>query len=143
MKSTNEIRTELRTELMSFSKVVNRIENVIPFVNMESKRLASKNLHQNGIFLEILENKPYAFLNFCLNKVLVFNGYHLDKSKYTEDMLFNLCCAILKLSKIDTTAKLRKGKEMISITQKGFDTLAKEFEASKLEISTTVESVTV
>lgn len=120
--SKSSQRALLRTELMSFSKVCNRINEIETYLLNYSKGQKEKGKHQNGV------NTEYAFLNFATKHVYVFGGLLLDKKAFSDDTMFNLLCAIADLPLNDFDQKVRSGKEWVTIKAFGFSSLVKKFD---------------
>lgn len=120
--SKNNQRALLRTELMSFSKVCNRINEIETYLLTYSRGQKEKGRHQNTV------NTEYSFLNFATKHVYVFGGLLLDKKAFSDDTMFNLLCAIADLPLKDFDQKVRNGKDWITIKVLGFDSLVKKFD---------------
>lgn len=121
MSIKNELRNKLRTELMSFSKVCNRIEDIQEYQFDYSKEQRNKGKNQNDVV------STYSFLNFCTKHVYVFGGLLLDKKKFSDDMMYNLLCAIADLPLNNFTQKIRSGKNWVTIEAKGYNSLMSSY----------------
>jgi len=121
--SKNNVRTQLRNDLMSFSKVVNRIVLINDYLEDYQKERKEKGKHSNSVDLS------YSFLNFARTKVYVFGGLLLDKKSFSDDTMFNLLCAITELPIKDFSQSIRNGKEWIKVVNIGFESLMAAYEA--------------
>ena len=127
--SKNLFRTELRNDLMSFSKVVNHIDTINEYLNDYQKKHKNKGKLCNNVDLS------YSFLNFACTKVYVFGGLLLDKKSFSDDTMFNLLCAITELPLQSFTQSIRSGKDWIKIESIGFDALMSAYDAHCVQVA--------
>ena len=127
--SKNLVRTKLRNDLMSFSKVVNRIDTINEYLNDYQRERKNKGKLCNNVDLS------YSFLNFARNKVYVFGGLLLDKKSFSDDVMFNLLCAITELPLQAFTQSIRNGKDWIKIEAIGFEALMTDYEAHCAQVA--------
>lgn len=120
--SKNNVRTQLRNDLMSFSKVVNRIDLISEYLDAYQKERKEKGKSYNEVDLS------YSFLNFARTKVYVFGTLLMDKKSFSDDTMFNLLCAITELPVEDFDQSIRNGKEWSKVVSIGFESLIKAYD---------------
>ena len=120
--SKNNVRTQLRNDLMSFSKVVNRIDLISEYLGDYQKERKEKGKSYNEVDLS------YSFLNFARTKVYVFGTLLMDKKSFSDDTMFNLLCAITELPVKDFDQSIRNGKEWSKVVSIGFESLIKAYD---------------
>lgn len=119
--SKNNVRTQLRNDLMSFSKVVNRIDLISEYLDAYQKERKEKGKSYNEVDLS------YSFLNFARTKVYVFGTLLMDKKSFSDDTMFNLLCALTELPVKDFDQSIRNGKEWSKVVSIGFESLIKAY----------------
>ena len=127
--SKNLVRTELRNDLMSFSKVVNRIDTINEYLCDYQRERKNKGKLCNSVDLS------YSFLNFARTKVYVFGGLLLDKKSFSDDTMFNLLCAITELPLQSFTQSVRSGKDWVKIESIGFEALMSTYDAHCVQVA--------